>query len=354
MLGCQGLYTPTASVGGVNLFYDFSSIPDCATITNVMVRHFGGNSASDNVYHIHRPSDGSFYDINESTTNRVRHRSNTTTPVQSGIYNHIGVYPGNTFPTPAGQFESEVTFTTQPTVAELKTDFAVRLSALNSNDIAGCTKVIVDYTVADCTNEELEAAGCAYDRDALATSLCLDAQTVEDCAGNEKQVNALPTVIENVVNVRVCAEAEKEICQIDYFLGCDDVNNDGSVIVQFFKPIQSCYLGSTLVSQTALPFVDDQLAPYTPVNEVACDPLTLDFDEEFYCDNGRVTFIRRTIVVAGTGVVVEEVQLDGVTPYSPTGPITQGRCEITPTVVSCRECYQRLFQTYATLPFTIT
>ena len=151
------------------------------------------------------------------------------------------------------------------------------------------------------------------------------------------KVRSICSSEDDPVFVSVVPNPPTQTCEIDYFLGCDDINGDGSVIVTYLRPIQTCYLEGVQTSQTVLPFLDENLDEYTPVNEIVCDPATLDFDEEIYCDSVN-SFIRRTIVVAGVGAIVEEVELDGTTPYTTQGVITQGACpafKIEPTVLPC-------------------
>lgn len=163
----------------------------------------------------------------------------------------------------------------------------------------------------------------------------------------EVKVRGICSSVDDPIYVSTVPPEPVEECSIEYFLGCDDVNGDGSNIITYLKPVQTCYLSGVQVSQVALPFLDENLDEYLPVNPLTCDPASLDFDEEVFCDLGSSTgFIRRTIVVANVGAIVEEVQLDGLTPYVVIGPVQQGACPVfeqKPTVVPCGNICRALY-----------
>lgn len=108
---------------------------------------------------------------------------------------------------------------------------------------------------------------------------------------------------------------------------CDDVLGDGSDIVVFYRTQTLCYEGGQLASQTLSDPYDDALDPYTPTNEVVCDPQVLDADPEPYCDNGT-NFIRYTLALNGAVVIVVDVEPDLTTPYTVVGPVTPGVCPL--------------------------
>lgn len=153
-----------------------------------------------------------------------------------------------------------------------------------------------------------------------------------ECATRSTICGTVSVASDEPLEVVVVPPEPTADCAVEYLLGCDDVNGDGSLITLYATPIQTCYLEGTLLSTTSLNPIDDNGDEYTPVNPIVCDPATLDFDEEFYCDTAAgISFIRRTIVIAGQGAIVEEVTLDGTTPYTPTGVVQQGSCPL-PTI----------------------
>lgn len=162
-----------------------------------------------------------------------------------------------------------------------------------------------------------------------------DAPVSHKCVQNVKIEGSVK--IDGPIDVNVI-EPPKLECQIDYLLKCDDVNGDGSLIVQYAEALQTCFLDGVMQGDPVnVGSFDDDGASYTPTNPIECDPATLDFDEEIFCDTGSNTnFIRRTIVIAGQGAIVEQVSInDGVTPYVPTGLVEAGPCKIEPTVEAC-------------------
>lgn len=307
LVNCGLSWTPTTTIAGANVHFDFSSIPDCAIINSVQVSHIG-NGGSGNVWGVFDSSTGNQFTqtINGGTiTNNVWHVGNRSTCTVSSNYTQtefIGFPCGTTRPTDALQ-ESISTVNGISTGADLQ-DLVIRLMAINNTDIVTCTNFIVDYSLPD------------------------------GCSELDENGNPIGYVEKKVLNVAfdaACSDtlvvsiAEKD--QIDvteqFILNCDDTDGDDIGDVLYYTQIVTTFTNGAQSNQTTTNLEDDFLTIYTPINPVdECEAGILPpTDRERLCDSGNndYPYFQNTFVVNQTSVLVTNTELDGMTNYTVLG-----------------------------------
>lgn len=320
LVGCSGTYVPSTSIVGVNLHYDFSSIPECAVINSITTEHTG-NGSSGNVWGVFDSSNGTRFTqtVNGGTiTDNVWHVGNRSTCTASGNYTQtefIG-YPCLT-QRPTTSETSVVVINGVSTGADLQ-DLVIRLMAINSSDFVDCQKIIVDYSLPNgCSAVDENGDPIGYEEKKV-INVAIDAACSDTL------------VVKIAENPETCTPIET------YVQLCDDTDNDGIGDVVYFNQIVKCYLGSALVSETSALFEGDLETPYVPIAPTSvCDPsLTPPTDRELLCDsgNGDKPFFQLVYSLAGQTILVDETELDGTTSYTVVGQIVQ--C---PNVVSTQK-----------------
>ena len=141
----------------------------------------------------------------------------------------------------------------------------------------------------------------------------------------------------DIITIGACPVIEQPTCDKQFFLRCDDINGDGSVIVEFIREVVTCYQEGTQVSRVATDYETDAITPYTPVNETNCPPSGT-FDTELLYDSNCTPFYRVTnTTVFGTFLVGDYADDLATTPYLPTLPLRTDceACNLTPDCCFC-------------------
>lgn len=309
-INCAALVAPSSPVGNSIIGFDFSQIPECGVIDSIIIEVTGAPNGGGYALYAYNEANTAAGTIVTANGNQAEYQQyGANSPISAG---GLTFNPANPFPQlGSGTYTVSVPYAglTQNQIDNFK--FAILIQ--NSTDVIELVQARVVYTCSESTEPT------KYLRVVIDTTC----QAPIPITG---QITIAPT-------------PPQEECLGEYFLRCDDVNNDLVGEVIYYDYVTTCYLNG-VQTQQIITQVDEFYQPYTPVNANAdCDASLLPpIDKVVLCDDGNndFQFVQFSYVAAGNVIVTNQTELDEMTPYTLVG----GAIKCPELQVLDKKCYQ--------------
>lgn len=133
-------------------------------------------------------------------------------------------------------------------------------------------------------------------------------------------VEIIPTA-NDIITLWACPIQAVPVCESQFYLRCDDVNGDWSLIVEFIREVIRCFVDWVEVSRTTTDYESDAITPYTPINEIDCPPSGT-INTNLLFDNNCTPFYRQTNTTAlWTFIIGDFEDITATIPFNPVLPL---------------------------------